>query len=195
MSEKILLPPQNVHRWNVFRSVLLVLVYATILAGCRFFSYEIRFDFVVPVEFQQERVLSVALSTSIKLLFLLLFRQFRSMLTYFSVPDLFRITTAMGISIIATSLIRIVFTPSLSVPRGVMLIDFVLSVGALSAVRLVLRLYRERFQTGRGQISIGKGRNRMRRVVVVGAGDCGAQFVQEALSKPMLSLRPVCFSR
>ena len=60
-------------------------LYALVLAMCRYMAYEIRFDFLVPPEFQQERLFSLALNIPIKLGFLVLFRQFGSLLTYFSV--------------------------------------------------------------------------------------------------------------
>lgn len=164
-------------------------LYIMVLAGCRYFSYEIRFDFLVPPEFQQERLLSLALNIPIKLGFLFLFRQFGSLLTYFSVPDLLRIAAAMGAANLTSYLLRLGITPhgGLS-PRGVVLMDFVLSVGALSSLRLGFRIYRERYMTGHK----GDGRA-VRRIAVFGAGDAGAEFVREVQAKPSLGLKPIFF--
>src|SRR4051812_9951832 len=78
------------------RGVGLIVLYTVVLTACRYFAYEVRFDFVVPPEFQDERLRSMVLNLSTKLLCLLLFRQFGSLLTYFSVPDLIRIAVAMA---------------------------------------------------------------------------------------------------
>lgn len=170
------------------RAVTLVLLYSAVLIACRYLAYEVRFDFVVPETFQQERLQSLAIVVPIKLLFLLLFRQFGSLLTYFSVPDLIRITLAMGGANLMAYALRAVVTPDQLSPRGVVLTDFVLAVGALGLMRLGFRIYRERY--GSGQKSDGRA---VRRIVVMGAGDAGAEFVREALAKPSLRLKPVFF--
>lgn len=170
------------------RAFALLGLYALILTACRYLSYEVRFDFDVPRDFRNERLYSLAVNVPIKLGFLLLFRQFGSLLTYFSVPDLIRIAAAMASANLLTYLLRYGFNPGVLSPRGVVLIDFVLAVGALSLMRLCFRIYRERYATpvreeGRG----------IRRVAVLGAGDAGAAFVGEVQAKPGLGLRPVFF--
>lgn len=175
-------------RQRLSRISALIALYVAILAGCRYLAYEVRFDFIVPANFQQERLLSILLSVPIKLGFLLLFRQFGSMLTYFSVPDLMRIAAAMGAANLATYGLRLGLTPGTLSPRGVVLMDFVLSVTALSLLRLGFRIYRERYSAGAPKES-----RKIRRIVVLGAGDAGAQFVREALARPNLGLRPVFF--
>jgi len=127
-------------------------------------------------------------SLPIKLGCLLLFRQFGSLLTYFSVPDLLRIVAAMASANLATYFLRWGVSPGMLSPRGVVLIDFVLAVGALAALRLGFRIYRERFSR-----QLGQAPEQVRRIAVLGAGDAGAQFVREALARPTLGLRPVCF--
>lgn len=172
---------------RALRVLALTVLYSVVLAGCRFFAYELRFDFLVPESFQAERLFSIALSLPVKLLCLLLFRQFGSLLTYFSVPDLLRIALAMAVANFATYLLRMGLTPGLASPRGVVLVDFVLAVAALSFIRLAFRIYRERSQAGKD------ADRKVRRVGVLGAGDAGAQFVKETLSRPSLGLRPIFF--
>lgn len=174
---------------NVLRVASLVFLYSAVVALCRYLAYEVRFDFIVPEQFQQERLISIAVNLPIKLGALLLFRQFGSLLTYFSVPDLMRIAAAMAVANFASYLLRFGLTPGYVTPRGVVLIDFVLAVGALSSLRLGFRIYRERFSSKARGDSTRKTRN----IVVLGAGDAGAQFVQEAQSRPSLGLRPVFF--
>ena len=166
----------------------LLTAYVLILSLCWYISYEIRFDFIVPPEFQSERLYSFIRSIPIKILFLLLFRQFETLLTYFSVPDLGRIAAAMAGAALASFGLRLTGTYGLASPRGVLLIDFVLSVAALSALRLGLRIYRERFTNGWSHL--GKS---TRRLVILGAGDAGAALAGESISKPALGLKPVFF--
>ncbi len=173
---------------RVVRVVSLMALYTAVLAACRYLAYEVRFDFLVPPEFQQERLYSLAISLPVKLGCLLLFRQFGSLLTYFSVPDLMRIGVAMAVANLASYLLSHGINPGLLSPRGVVLMDFVLSVSALSAMRLSFRIYRERYLSARrvdGKES--------RRIAVLGAGDAGAEFVREVQAKPSLGLKPVFF--
>ncbi len=173
---------------RVGRALALIALYTAVLTACRYVAYEVRFDFLVPHEFQEERLFSLAVNLPIKLGFLLIFRQFGSLLTYFSVPDLMRIAAALASANLASYVLRYGFNPGLLTPRGVVLMDFVLSVGALSVMRLGFRIYRERYLTG--QKSDGKA---ARRIAVLGAGDAGAEFVREIQAKPSLGLRPVFF--
>lgn len=189
MKAKIATSSISVTFEHATRAAGLLFVYSGILAFCRFFAYELRFDFIVPEQFQQERMVSLMVNLPVKLLCLLMFRQFGSVLSYFSVPDLLRIAAAMGIANFISYLSRLGLTPGLMSPRGVILIDFVLAVGALSFFRLGFRIYRERFSARVRSAESQK----VRRIVVLGAGDAGAQFVQEARSRPSLGLRPVFF--
>lgn len=170
------------------RLIGLVALYAAVLTACRYAAYEVRFDFLVPPDFQNERLWSLNVSLPIKLGFLLLFRQFGSLLTYFSVPDLLRIVAAMAAANLTAYFLRWGLLPGMLSPRGVVLIDFVLSVGALASLRLGFRIYRERFSR-----QLVPTKERVRRIAVLGAGDAGAQFVREALARPTLGLLPVCF--
>lgn len=184
----------NAHSWTsvthpAVRALALLALYGALLSACRYFAYELRFDFLVPATFQEERLISLLVNVPVKLLFLVLFRQFGSLLTYFSVPDLLRIAAAMASANLVSYLLRLGITPGAFSPRGVVLIDFVLSVGALSFMRLGFRIYRERYQSG----GKGQGKKKVRHIVVLGAGDAGAQFVQEAQARPSLGLKPAFF--
>jgi len=170
------------------RAGVLLAIYFVLLAGCHYISYEIRFDFIVPPEYQTGRLASLALATPLGLIFLLFFGQFGSLLTYFSIPDLLRIVGAMAASMLCTFALSLVVMRGAVLPRGVLLIDFVLSVAALSTFRLVLRIYRERYAGGPMQ-----SRRLVRRIAILGAGDAGASLAHEALSKPSLGLKPIFF--
>ena len=170
------------------RAIGLLSAYVVILTACRFVAYEVRFDFFVPAEFQAERLASLALSIPIKLIYLVLFRQFGSLLTYFSVPDLMRIAAAMASASITAYGIRLFALQTGTPPRGVLLIDFVLSVAALCAVRLALRIYRERYGSSKKT-----DKKAARRIAILGAGDAGATLAGEAISRPSAGIRPVFF--
>ena len=67
-------------------------------------------------------------------------------------------------------------------PRSVYIIDSILLIGLLVGVRLAVRLFRER-----------KVLSRMKRVLIIGAGDAGAQIVGEMQAHPSCSYAPIGF--
>ena len=168
---------------------ILLCGYSAILSACFFLAYDLRFDFSVPLEVRSDLWHFLVLILLCKLVLLAVFRQYGSLLSYFSVPDLFRIVSAMGAVGVAEVSVWLITKGMVAPPRGVILSDFILSVGALCMMRLTLRVYRERYTRSESVYGDGK----ICRVAILGAGDAGAQFVREIQSKRKLKLRPVMF--
>lgn len=171
-----------------FRMAVLTLIYTATLTLCFWSAYQIRFDFDVPPIFETPFALIAVLAIGTKLLALLAFHQFDRLITYFGKPDLKRLCTACAVGclpIIAMSYARnFTFAP----PLGVVLIDLVLCVLALSTVRLSFRRVRMFAHRSR-RIRAA----RPRRVGILGAGDAGAQLAMHILDEPLLALQPVAF--
>jgi FlaA1/EpsC-like NDP-sugar epimerase len=113
------------------------------------------------------------------------FGQFRSLLSYFGVPDAIRILWATLIANLAILAMWYAGWAEISPPRGTILINFILSTVGLVGVRLAFRLARERF--------FGNKDNprRPRRLAIYGAGTSGAALVEELLARPNLRMQ-VC---
>lgn len=170
------------------RTAVLALVYACILSAAFYLAYEVRFDFVVDETHQLERLRVIWYAVGLKLVALVLVRQLGSMMTYFSVPDLLRVIWAMTITSLVLFLPRIFGATDIIPPRGVLLVDYFLSVGGICAVRLVTRLYRERINPANKNEGIVQ-----QRIAIVGAGDAGASLAKEFISYPHRGFRPVMF--
>jgi FlaA1/EpsC-like NDP-sugar epimerase len=67
-------------------------------------------------------------------------------------------------------------------PRSVFIIDSILLIGFLVGIRLAVRLFRER-----------KVLSRMKRVLIIGAGDAGAKIVGEMQTHSTSSYKPIGF--
>lgn len=173
------------------RTAVLAVIYATIIAASFHLAYEIRFDFVVPEQHQEERLRIFPLVVGVKLVALIAMRQLGSLMTYFSVPDLIRLFWAMGASSVILLLPRLAEFGYLAVPRGVLLIDFMLCLGGLCVGRLGTRLFRERL-SGSRRVMEGV-QQQIQRIAIVGAGDAGASLAKEFLSAPSRGFRPVMF--
>lgn len=175
-------PAQN---WRTF---ILGLVYAAIIAASFYFAYEVRFDFLVPENFQQERLRVLPIVVGLKLVALVASRQLGSMVAYFSIPDLLKLVWAMAGASLVMYLPWLIGAGHFTLPRGMLLTDLMLCLGGLCAARLGTRLYRERISPHR------KGPSQpQQRIVIVGAGDAGASLAREFISAPARGFRPVLF--
>ncbi len=170
------------------RTLVLVGIYASIIAASFHLSYEVRFDFLVPPNYQAERLQLIGWVIGIKLVALILVRQLGSVLTYFSIPDLLQLIWGMSGASLVILLPRLLGWGSFTLPRGVLLTDFMLCLGGLCMARLGTRLYRERITMGRKVASAPQ-----QRIVIIGAGDAGASLAKEFINSPSRGFKPVMF--
>lgn len=171
-----------------YRFIITLGIYALIAAACFYVAYEIRFDFTLPMEHQEERLRILGVMVGVKLLALVLFGQAGSMLTYFSIPDFIRLSLALLVASLLMIAPRFIGYPQFTPPRGVLLVDLLLSVATFCAFRIVLRLYRERIMMGRKL-----GERRGEKIAIVGAGDAGASLANDLLNTPGRGFKPVVF--
>jgi FlaA1/EpsC-like NDP-sugar epimerase len=168
------------------RLIILAALYAAVLWASGLLSLGLRFDFLVPPNYRVY-ALTWPAAVALKLALLAAFGQFAGLLSYFSIPDFKRIVYAMSVAAVTLLAARLLLPLELfAPPRGVVLMDFIVSVGAVTALRLAFRLVREGGTAGQSPAV-------RRRVAIVGAGDAGAQLALELAAKRGLGLRPVAF--
>jgi FlaA1/EpsC-like NDP-sugar epimerase len=180
--------PMQIHKNSLGRLATLVLAYSGVFWLSRILAFELRFDFVVPQEWVGEQKWGWLKDLPLRFLFLFVFGQFTGLLSYFSIPDFRRLVLANGLALglvlsayYLQSCIRVA-------PRGVLLTDFLLSTAGLTAVRLSIRMFRERYAWAENG-----GKKLARRVGIIGAGDVGANLARELLARRGMGLRPVAF--
>jgi FlaA1/EpsC-like NDP-sugar epimerase len=117
------------------------------------------------------------------------FGLYRRVWTYASTRELILIVAAVTMASALVALVVILITSILykGFPRGVLPIDWLLSLVAVGGSRFALRLLAE----SKGGINGTKGKTK--RVLIVGAGDAGALVVREMQKNPQIHLMPVCF--
>lgn len=169
------------------RAVLLAAAYFALLAASLVVSLLLRFDFRVPAQYWRDLVASALWLLPLKLLLLWASGQFRSLLTFFSLPDARRLAAAMAASAAVAMAVWFAVGGNGIVPRGVILTDMVVSFGTLVALRTTMRLYREKRSAG------APPGIRRKRALIVGAGDSGAALLRELRSKPATGLEVVAF--
>jgi FlaA1/EpsC-like NDP-sugar epimerase len=170
------------------RFAVLVSLYTPGLIASLWLAYDLRFDFAVDPGYQQERAFVLLWLIPLQLLMLAFFHQLRTLLGYFSTPDLARMFHALTVSAAIAGLVWIFPGPGYAPPRGVIVLDFVLALVGLTGVRLALRTFRE-------SLTVSSRANGLRRwrVGIIGAGDAGAVLAHELSLKPGYGLEPVAF--
>jgi len=167
---------------------VLLLAYAVELCASLWLAYELRFDFAVDPQFEEERRFVLIWFIPLQLLLLGLFHQLSPLLGYFSTPDLARMFHALFISGVVGLVVWGGLGPGYAPPRGVMILDFLVCLVGLTGARLALRTYREAL------IAPSPAKRRgVKHVAVIGAGDAGAVLAHELSLKPGLGLAPVAF--
>ena len=175
-------------RTPALRFLALIGAYGAVLGLSLFFAYQLRFDFFVPDNIERNMLSVCAITVAVQLVCLFLFHQFDGLLTYFSTPDLRRLLCACSLATLVIAALRFTSGVIIAPPRGVILIDLVLSIAFMGALRLSFRALRH-FVFDPAGPTTGK----VRRIGIVGTGDCGAVLVKELLRSPWLGLRPVAF--
>jgi FlaA1/EpsC-like NDP-sugar epimerase len=170
------------------RIAAILIVYAVELAAMFWVAYELRWDFAIPPEFALQCITLIIPVVACKLLLLESFGQFLSIMSYFGLADFVGVVLSM--SIVSGCMLALWFEASTqaSPPRGVILMDFVLSVGIISASRLSLRVARTWCSTGPVRQGAAE-----RRVAIIGAGDAGEALANDLLQHRGSGVYPIFF--
>ncbi len=148
--------------------------------GSLFFSY-------LPVAYTM-----IAASLVIKPVVYYLFGLYRRMWLYASVEELRLIVVAVTTASILVSLVMMfIFVRGWTGAyiRSVLVIDWLLSLFLVGGIRLTMRLLAE-FGNQGNDFNAGR---RIKRVLIVGAGDAGALVVRELQKNQQLNLQPIGF--
>ena len=175
------------------RHLAVLICYSGLLIFSFYLAYELRFNFVVDEESHFARRHQLLWVLPMELILLYAFGQFRGFLSYFRMPDLIRLATALGLGACLQFTVYFALNMSLgrniAPPLAVILANFLIATDVLSGCRLWLRTYREGQPSGAG----AKNGSKQRRVAIVGAGEVGSAVVADLLAKRGLGLKPVAF--
>lgn len=167
---------------------VLLATYASVIVVSLLLAFLLRFDFQPPADHWSRFWQSLAWILPLKLVLLAVFGQFRTLLTYFSLPDAKRIAGAVALAAVIELVVWFALEGRGVIVRGVILSDMVISFLALAGLRTALRVYREKLSAE----GAGGGAKR-RRTAILGAGASGAALLRDIQSRQGLGLEVVCF--
>ena len=171
------------------RKGVLFLAYAGIFA----FSLMLAFEF--PDSFQITETATKQISDSLfwviglKLLSLTFFRQFRPLLSYFRLPDVYRLANALAIPSGAFLAASFYSNYGLLESKSTILLDYFFSLSLLSMFRTTLRIHSE---SKEGDAPFGTNTEKQL-VAIYGAGETGSALVAHLMGKHGRPLKPVLF--
>lgn len=174
-------------KWGFIRTILLTATYSGAIIIAHWLAYLIRFEFHPPIEQQTLFWRSLEWALPVELLLLFFFGQFRSLLSYFSLPDASRVALACALTGLVSIAVWYRTAGLYAVPRSIIVLSVLFDTAALGSLRLSFRMLRERQQ------SDGKKVTGMRRMVIMGAGDVGANLAKEMKLRRDLHMIPVAF--
>ncbi len=171
--------PVNRHRlWQVVADALLI-------AAAWLLAFQLRFDFNVPPTFADALLATTVLVVAIKLAVFVAFGFYNRWWRYVSTKDMWR--AALGVLVAsALAALAVYFGDPFErrLPRGVVIIDFILLLGLVAGTRLAARTIFERPAASR---LVARGKE----VIVVGAGDAGQLVIREMQRSRQLGYTPI----
>ncbi len=165
-----------------YRRIFVVVFDLGLIVAANYCAFWLRFDGNIPENAYRLFVGMLPWLLVVRGMFFVLFNLNEGLWRYVSIWDVKKILFGVMLGTVVFYGIAVGFLDQRSYPRSIYILDSILLVGFLVGVRFVVRLYRER-----------KVLSRMKRVLVVGAGDVGAKIVREMLTHPSCFYAPVGF--
>jgi FlaA1/EpsC-like NDP-sugar epimerase len=187
---------------TIYRNFLIVLaIDASLVALSWYLANLLRFNFDIPPDSMSaiKRLLPVILGT--KMVVFYMFNLYKGMWRYTSIDDLLNIIKASGISSLLVVTV-VAFTHGLAgFARSAFVIDWVLTIFLIGGYRIGIRLYfwlgpKDRLSSFRllTHFRLKKGeRSGARKLLILGAGDCGEKIYREIQDNASLRYEVVGF--
>ena len=174
---------------RLFRKGLLFITYSAIFSASLFLAFEFRDSFRISEKTIQIITDSLYWVLGIKLLSLTVFRQFRGLLSYFRLPDVYRLAAALAAPAAVFLTASFYWNFGLLESKSAIILDFFLSLSLLCIFRTSLRILRERRE---GYAPLGTNTEKQL-VAIYGAGETGSALVAHLMAKRGRPLKPVLF--
>ena len=166
-----------------------------------YLSYQIRFEFEIPVSFRDQFIWMIPSLILIKISAFAYFDLYRGMWRYTSLNDLINIIKASMVSSLLLGGWIFYKTQFISVPRSVFLIDLSLTLLFISGLRVLTRISFERLNehTNLKEFFISffqlfkKESGSTKKILIIGAGDCGEKIYREIRDNSSIKFKVVGF--
>lgn len=166
-----------------------------------YFSNLIRFDFDIPYPFWLQLRQIFLAAIVIKIVFFFFFGLYDGMWRYTSVADLVNIIRASSLSSLSIICLILFIYRFQMFSRSVFIIDWMLTICLTAGFRLLVRFYYERISVDPGISNffsdiaafVKRKPDRKKRLIIIGAGDCGETIFREIKSNAQLGFFVIGF--
>lgn len=151
---------------------------AALIAGSAYVSFWLRFDGAIPAVYASNLGYYIAIALAVKLTSLLVHDMYDVSWRFFGLKDLLKLFSAVTVSSGALAVASWLFRGSPffpTPPRSVVLVDYLLTLGAIGILRISKRTAIEYLGKAR---RLSQGRLR---TLIVGAGDAGSSIARDML--------------
>ncbi len=181
--------------------VFVILIDLFLMFVSLYMAYLIRFDFEIPKEFWDGFKRVVVITVVIKFFVFKYFDLYRGMWRYTSFSDLFNIIKASVISTVLIVSIVVFSNRFQGYSRSIFIIDLCFTILSISWFRLAVRFYFERKGSEKSPgnkmgflPAIFKTRKtKFRKLIIIGAGDCGEKIYREIRDNSRIGYKVVGF--
>lgn len=176
---------------TTIRNRYILLLDLLLVAASVFGSYGLRFEWGQQFfDYLPSAYWMLGAALILKPLAYYLFGMYRRLWTYASIQELKLIIAAVTTGSVMLSLTMVILAAVKAFTgfsRGILIIDWLLSVLFVGGLRFTMRIISE------SQSSFSAKNKSAKRTLIVGAGDAGALVVKELQKNPELNLQPVSF--
>jgi len=181
--------------------LIIFVVDVLLLAAALYDAFLIRFEFSIPPYYLDLflRMLPYVIVTKIACLYF--FDLYRGMWRYTSISDLLNIIKAATASSLLITIFIAFKMRFIGYPRSVFIIDWFLTILFIAGFRLLVRLFFERLAREKSNKSMSQQfvslfkryPKNVKRLLIIGAGDCGEKILREIRDNSSLKLKVVGF--
>lgn len=168
-----------------YRTAALVATQFALVCVSYVLAFLLRFEWFIPDAYIRTFIATLPWLILFRLSAFAYFRLHRGWWRYVGMRDLFALLKAVLISSLVFAALLVFTGYANGFPRSVLVLDAILTIGLVGGIRFTLRAVRESRRAGRPR--------RLRRVLIIGAGDAGELLLREMHNNPRLGYVPVGF--
>ena len=161
---------------------------AALIAGSVYLAFWLRFDGAIPENYSVNLKYYIAIALAVKLTSLLVHDMYDVSWRFFGLKDLIKLFSAITLSSIVLGLGTLLIEASPyfpTLPRSVVLVDYLLTLGSIGVLRISKRAVIE-YLSKAGRMRQGRSK-----VLIVGAGDAGSAIGRDMLISKRSKFFPV----
>jgi FlaA1/EpsC-like NDP-sugar epimerase len=177
------------HGWKKFvidyRLPLIVLAHLLIVVVANYAAFWLRFDGDIPDHYKDLMWGAMPWLLLVRGTVFAIYRLYRGLWRYTSIWDTWHIISATLLSAVIFYLFIHVIEAQIAYPRSVFIVDSLLGIFLLTAMRLPWRIHRE--------FKVESKSKKKKRILIYGAGDAGEMILRDIKQHPEYHYKPIGF--